>query len=297
MGADGTHPNRRSAASLPPELRRAPVPEAARTWVGEVTGSPVLRVRRLPGASTSAVHRLDLADGRRVVLRRYAWPGFLAAEPAGPVRERDALRLASASGLGPRLLAADPDGSAVGDGVPGTLMARLPGRAVTRPDLSSLAAAAAAVHDVDARAFPHDWFPWYLTDPRPPATSLRPARWEAAIDVWIHGRPAFTPGFVHRDLHPGNVLWSRGRCTGLVDWVNSCRGPWECDVGHCRTNLLELGGDDAADRFLDHYLALTGRTYDPYWEIASVMEHDPAWWTPSRLAGAETRLDRALRSR
>ena len=41
-------------------------------------GAPVTSVRRLPGASTSAVHLLRLSDGRRAVLRRYVWSGFLA---------------------------------------------------------------------------------------------------------------------------------------------------------------------------------------------------------------------------
>jgi aminoglycoside phosphotransferase (APT) family kinase protein len=37
--------------------------------------------------------------------------------------------------------------------------------------------------------------------------------------------------FIHRDFHPGNVLWRDGEVTGVVDWVNASIGsPW-ADVG------------------------------------------------------------------
>jgi aminoglycoside phosphotransferase (APT) family kinase protein len=107
---------------------------------------------------------------------------------------------------------------------------------------------------------------------------------------------AYRSSFVHRDFHPGNVLWSRGAPTGVVDWANACRGPWECDVAHCRDNLIGLSGQDAADSFLEAYESVTGRTYHAYWEIASVLEHAPSHWTPERLAQSEARLERALRA-
>jgi hypothetical protein len=52
--------------------------------------------------------------------------------------------------------------------------------------------------------------------------------------------------------------------TCFVDWANACRGPWGCDIAHCRSLLIELDGIDAADRFLTAYQSLTGRAYDPY---------------------------------
>src|SRR3954449_10730770 len=125
------HPNQRPIASLPAELRRTSVPGPVRDWVGRVTGSAVVRVARLPGASSAAVHRLDLADGARVVVRRYVWPGFLVAEPDAPAREAEVLRFASARGLAvPSLIAVDATGGDVGDGIPVLLMTYLPGTAV-----------------------------------------------------------------------------------------------------------------------------------------------------------------------
>ena len=113
---------------------------------------------------------------------------------------------------------------------------------------------------------------------RPPAWAARPDVWERAIEV-LEGR--LTSGesagedrrFVHRDYHPGNVLWEGGRMTGIVDWVNASIGsPW-ADVGHCRVNIASELGQEAADRFLAIYRGVSGRTdeYDPYWDIAAAI--------------------------
>ena len=171
------HPNHRDPASLPAELRRPGVPAAVRAWVARETGAAVVRVRRLAGASSTAVHRVDLARGGTLVLRRYAWPGFLEDEPIAPQREVEALGLAAGQGLpAPAVVAADVTGSAVGDGVPVVLMTLLPGRAVAVPDPARLAAVAAAIHEVDAGGFGHDYFAWYEgTTTVPPPEARRPA--------------------------------------------------------------------------------------------------------------------------
>jgi len=292
------HPNQREISSLPVELRRTSVPPGVRAWIAENAGAAVASVRRLPGASSTAVHGVWLADGTRLVLRRYVWPGFLENEPDAPAREVDALQFARAAGLPvPEVVAADVTGAAIGDGIPALLMTFLRGRAVAMPDLRRLAEAAAAIHAVPADGLGHEYFPWYAdTTVGPPAASNRPALWERAVDVWHNAMPAYEPSFIHRDFHPGNVLWSRGSVTGVVDWANSCRGPWGCDVAHCRGNLVDLGGQEAADTFLAAYEAVTGNSYDPFWEIASVLEHGPSWWTDEELAASEPRLERALAS-
>jgi aminoglycoside phosphotransferase (APT) family kinase protein len=88
--------------------------------------------------------------------------------------------------------------------------------------------------------------------------------------------------FVHRDFHPGNVLWTDGTITGIVDWVASCIDPPEEDVAHCRVNLAQHHGQATADRFLTYWLELTGRrVYHPYWDLTTVVsmvtqQPDPA---------------------
>ena len=295
--AGSPHPNQRDPMSLPIELRRTTVPAPVRAWIGRETGAAVVRVRRMPGASTSAVHGLRLSDGSRLVLRRYVWPGFLEDEPIAPRRELDALRFARRHRLpAPDVVAADPEGTAVGDGIPALLMTHVPGRAVAVPDLTRLAEVAAEIHAVAADDLGHEYFPWYATTTiAPPPATGRPALWERALEVWHAGLPPFRPTLIHRDFHPGNVLWSRGRA-GVVDWPNACRGPWGCDIAHCRDNLIRLSGPEAADRFLAAYEAVTGETYDPYWEVASELEHGPSRWTAEQLAVSEPRLERALRA-
>jgi aminoglycoside phosphotransferase (APT) family kinase protein len=288
-----THPNQRTLASLPPELRRTTVPDDVRAWIDKAAGSPVVRTRRLPGASSTAVHGVWLANGRRVVLRRYVWPGYIEAEPAAARREVDALRFAAGHGLPvPLVIAADVDGD-----VPALLMSFLPGRAEATPDLARLAEVAATIHATPAEGYGHHYYRWYSTShPVPPADSKRKALWEKAIRIWLDEMPSYQPAFIHRDFHPGNVLWSRGRATGIVDWANACQGPPGCDIAHCRTNLVNLDGQAAADRFTKAYEAATGTTFDPYWQIASLMEHDVSKWAASQLAGHEDRLASALRA-
>jgi len=290
------HPNARAFSSLPSELRRTTVPAAVRSWVTANTGATVRRVTRLPGASSTAVHALYLSNGVRLVLRRYVWPGFLLDEPIAPRRELDALEHASTAGLPvPEVVAADTTGEEVGDRIPALLMTFLGGRALGYADPAKLAGIAAQIHGVDAGEFGHVYYPWYeSTSTAAPTGCRRPEMWERAIALWHTAMPPYRATFIHRDFHPGNVLWSRGRASGIVDWANACRGPCGCDLAHCRANLLELSGADAADRFLAAYESLTGESCDPYWEMASILEHGPSHWTSENLASAEPRLERLV---
>ena len=78
--------------------------------------------------------------------------------------------------------------------------------------------------------------------------------------------------FLHRDYHPGNVLWRDGLVAGVVDWVNASRGPVDADLGHCRVNLAMAYDLAAADRFLSAHRALTGAAdYDPYWDVVAAV--------------------------
>lgn len=76
--------------------------------------------------------------------------------------------------------------------------------------------------------------------------------------------------------------------------ANACQGPWGCDVAHCRYVLMRLDGEEAADMFLGAYEAVTGEAFDPFWEIASTLEHSPSSWTPDRIVRSEARLARAI---
>jgi Ser/Thr protein kinase RdoA (MazF antagonist) len=213
------------------------------------------------------------------------------------VREVDALEFAGRNGLPvPAVLAADPTGTEVGDGVPALLMSRRPGRPVAAPDPRELATVAATIHDVSGDRFPHRYFRWYRkTSTRAPKHCQRRDRWEAALDLWRTGQPEYEPRFVHRDFHPGNVLWSRGAATGVVDWANACAGPPGIDVAACRWNLDAWAGPAVGEAFVRAYEAVTGRPHDPYWDVAWVLEDE---WDliddAARVRTAESRLARTL---
>ncbi|MBO0701333.1 MAG: aminoglycoside phosphotransferase family protein [Candidatus Dormibacteraeota bacterium] len=291
------HPNQRLPAELPPELRRAPVPVQVRDWIRRATTSPVVSVRRLPGASSTAVHMVGLADGTTLVLRRYVWEAFRVDEPDAPAREVEALDYARRHGLPvPAVIAADPSGLDVGDGVPAVLMTQVPGRALASPDVQALAALAAQVHSVSGSGFKHRYFPWCRdTSTRAPRGCRNPDAWEHALRLWRSAEPPYDACFVHRDLHPGNVLWSRGALSGLVDWANACVGPAGIDIATCRWNLQDWAGEEAANAFVAAYEQLTGRRHHPYWDVAKIVEDD---WdlmdSPKRVRDAEELLAQAL---
>ncbi len=292
------HPNHRPLASLPVELRRTGVPSAVRAWIHQVTGAPVLSVRRLAGASSAAVHRVWLSDGRHVVVRRYVWRAYTEEEPEAPGREVDALTFASHNRLpAPRLIDADLEGAATGDGVPILLMSYVPGRALASPDVRGLAEAAAAVHAVDPGGFGHRYFRWEEAETTlPPTGTCRRWLWERAVALWRTAEPTYRPAFIHRDFHPGNVLWSRRRVTGVVDWVNACAGPAGCDVATCRSNLLDWAGEPAARAFVAAYESVTGEPLHPYWELATLLESSRRDWTVADIAAAEVDLARLVRA-
>ncbi len=130
----------------------------------------------------------------------------------------------------PRLVGADATG--VHADVPAVLMTRLPGRDVLAPPdldafLDRLVETLRAIHEVPVPSGTLNYFrPWSLdTVTAPPSWSRRPEVWERAIEIAQQPVPAHERVLVHRDFWPGNVLWQRGKLTGVVDWTHACRGP------------------------------------------------------------------------
>jgi aminoglycoside phosphotransferase (APT) family kinase protein len=266
-------------------LRRRP-PAAALRWAAAAVGagSRVVRVRLL-ASSWLANHAVDVADAaggvHRLVLRRWARPGWEVDDPTlTAAREAAALELLAATPVpAPRLVAADPDGATCD--VPALLLTRLPGRppevaADPRRLVAGLAAALPAIHAAGAGAAA---LPAYhrFYDPRalvPPAWSGRPGLWARAIEVAAGPPPAGESCLIHRDYHPGNTLWSRGRLVGVVDWNFASWGPPSFDLGHMRANLAADLGPAWADEFLAAHRALTGFEHHPWWDVAAVVDLD-----------------------
>jgi aminoglycoside phosphotransferase (APT) family kinase protein len=251
-------------------------------------------VRPLEGGTSSAVHLLVTEDGHgragRFVLRRYVRRDWLAQEPDLAAREAETLTLLSGGPVAaPRLVAVDPVGADAD--VPAVLMTARAGRVdwtlVDAPDrLHRLAAPLPAIHatPIPASARVRPYRPYELGKPLapPPWTTHRRA-WERAIEVYVGPAPSDEAVFTHRDYHPGNVLWSGGRVTGIVDWASASVGPAENDVGHCRANLADRFGYEVAQRFLAAYQAATGgRDYHPYWDIVVEVGPEAGYGPPNR---------------
>jgi aminoglycoside phosphotransferase (APT) family kinase protein len=248
---------------LPPDLHallRADPPPKALDWCGDV-----VRVTALEGGASSAVHAVTLRDGRDLVLRRYVRPEWLAEEPGVATREAVALELVH--GLpAPRLVKLDPDGSQAG--APAVLMTRLEGAHDWRPDLAQLAALLVRIHAIapPADALPA-YSPYSLELTGPPPCSTRPDVWHQAFAVFNGPAPDHDHALIHRDFHPGNVLWRGNVMTGIVDWPNASIGAPQADIGHCRWNLARSQGIAAADELV----RLTGAPYDPYWDVVAAL--------------------------
>ncbi len=207
-------------------------------------------------------------------------------------REHAALEQLAGSGIpAPELLGSDPDGAG-SDGHPALLMSRVPGRVhldPTDPDawLTQMALAAAAIHDLDAPAEPYT--PWMTPDQwSVPERATDRSLWLEAHDILRQQPPEAEPVFLHRDFQHFNLLWSRGRLTGVVDWTFASIGPREVDVGHCRLNLAVLHGADWAERFRHAYEVETGTSLHPWWDLhASAAAYSDHWpdFIPVQVSG------------
>jgi aminoglycoside phosphotransferase (APT) family kinase protein len=270
-----------------PGFRGRPSPETLR-WATRAAGpgSRAVSIRRLSVGISTAKHTLTVEDGRgrehRFVLRRYVDAERLATNPweYSPATEAAVLRLLADSAVSaPPLIAADPEAEICD--APALLLTRLPGRAPGPPRdmddfLRQLAEALPAVHAVagSARtvATPHRRY----EDPRTmvcPSWTGRRRAWERAIELMTTPEPDEPQGFIHRDYHPGNTVWSRGRMTGIVDWATASWGPASLDLSHMRWNLVRDFDAGVAERFLAAYHSVTGGVdYNRYWDLWTAVD-------------------------
>ena len=75
----------------------------------------------------------------------------------------------------------------------------------------------------------------------PPDWARQTRVWERAFEVFHGPVPAGEQVFIQRDFHPGNVLWSKGAVSGVVDWQAAC-------VGTALDRCRPLPGQPAAIR-------------------------------------------------
>jgi aminoglycoside phosphotransferase (APT) family kinase protein len=178
----------------------------------------------------------------------------------------------------PRSIATDPAGASAG--VAAHLMSRLPG-AVTHvmedSMVTAMAEMLATIHDVKPtepfRVY-QSWA-WKAKWVVPPWT-MHPDSWRRAFDVLDEEPPSYLPTFLHRDYSHRNLLWSKGRISGVVDWVETSTGPAWLDAGHAATQLALAFGPEPARAFLGRYAALTAEEPHRYWFIMDAVGLLPA---------------------
>ena len=274
--------------------------DEALQWLAISTKIPLddLQIAELAGANSSAVYSVENAykpKNRGFVLRVFDDAQWLAREPDLPFREANGLKEAKNCDLiSPKLI--NVAAHEVGFGAPVVLMTRLKGHVELQPDnlsdwCAQLADALAKIHAHGAKDFGWNYISWVDEENlRVPNWAEHPQLWQRAIEFWRAGAPNEKAVFLHRDFHPCNVLWQNGEISGVVDWVNACRGPRGVDVAHCRTNLAVLFGVESADAFRDAYLEIAGGEHNPYWDVASILDFSlpqPEFYRPWSEFGVE----------
>ncbi|MFI0770685.1 phosphotransferase family protein [Streptomyces sp. NPDC021218] len=231
-------------------------------------GERIVGTEALHGGITAEMRRLTIGtrDGgtRDLVLRTFVDPFYVEHAEDWLNRETGALPLLAGSGVpAPGLVAVDP--TAAQCEYPSLLMTHLAGRAVLDDEgvearVPVLARQLVAIHALRPAVRPREYVALTTADTVVTPKSADAAVWAAAIDVIREPAPPYEGRFLHRDFHPGNVLFDMppahpagARITGVVDWAGACRGPADLDVAHCSTNLALLHGPAWGQRFAEAY--------------------------------------------
>lgn len=243
---------------------------------------------------------------RSLVLRSFVKPFYLRHAEGLLTREAAILRLLGDTDVPAAALVA-VDATAQYCDHPSLLMSLLPGTvrlgdegADHRAEL--LARQLLRIHQlrVTAKARPRTYQAW--TSPErvgPPEDTERPELWQRAVDVIRRKSPDYRACFLHRDFHPGNVLFTGNgdglQISGVVDWVETSWGPSDLDVAHCSTALALLHGVPAGMDFADRYVAAGGtlaedRAAHLYWRLLDALAFAP---DAEKVAVPWRELDRA----
>jgi Ser/Thr protein kinase RdoA (MazF antagonist) len=281
--------------------------DQTRAWLRGVLGTDVDHVMPMKGSTSSAVflvkpRQRSAGPGERFVLRLLTNKSWLARE--GDLAEHEAAALLAADDLGipaPRLIAYADEGQTEH---PAVLMTFLDGDILLRPPdqdawLAALARMLAEVHQRDVPDLAWAYKSW--TEPSASAAAAAStAQWGRAAYLVAEGPPDAPTVLIHRDYHPANVLWQDDGISGVVDWINACRGPAGVDVAHCRLNLALMYGPEAAERFLAAYCdAARAFEYQPYWDLDCIVGcgPTPGYYPPWREFGLPRIPDETLKAR
>ncbi|MGP4011004.1 alpha/beta fold hydrolase [Streptomyces sp. 4N124] len=275
---------------------------ATRAWVAKQLPQDrtVTTTRFLTGGWSSQMRRLTLDDGSAGVLRTFVKPFFRHHAPGLLTRESSVLALLATHRDIPAPEPIAVDATAEHCDHPSLLMSELPG--VVRVDeedldrrLDLLAAQLVHIHEVVPDERPRPYQAW--TSPER-VNAPSGALWERAVDVIRRDPPPYEGCFLHRDFHPGNVLFTGAgtglRISGVVDWVETSWGPADLDVAHCSTAVALLHGPEWGLGFRERYEVRGGRRLADgpdhvYWRLLDALAYVP---DAAKLAGPWRELGR-----
>jgi aminoglycoside phosphotransferase (APT) family kinase protein len=120
-----------------------------------------------------------------------------------------------------------------------------------------------------------------------PVGARKPAVWKAAFAAMAAPPPKDDAVFLHGDFLPVNLLWSRGRITGLTDWNGIHRGSRAIDLGHCRRYLAALHSPEWSRQLRSRYESIAGVALDPWWDLYALLHHGDSQpkWIRGQVAG------------
>ena len=257
------------------------IPARVEAWVQQHCAGRITTVEPVGGGRTDTIWSVRSGETDPLILRYVEIEAWGETGRQHIVSEARGCRLMSGSPLPvPRLIATDPDGQETGAYV--NLTSWLPGQARLGPlsgqAIDELARVAVVIHQtpVAADERPQPYAFWTPPDLAVPAWSSRPDLWQRAIDLFAAGPPETPHGLVHRDFHPGNILWQGDRITGVIDWAETSWGPADLDVVHSCTNFAMLHDFASARAFLAAYRGHGGQLdRDPeaarFWAVSDIL--------------------------
>jgi len=86
--------------------------------------------------------------------------------------------------------------------------------------------------------------------------------------------PENAPVMLHGDYHFSNTLLHEGQIAGLIDWEYAALGDPRWDISNAYMQLVDFATADAANDFLQTYLAASGRTFEgpPLYNVVSSIQ-------------------------
>jgi aminoglycoside phosphotransferase (APT) family kinase protein len=271
------------------DVAGAPTEESIRALLAQIApGSTLLAIGTLPGSHSNSTHlvRAHSPDGSslRLVVRRYrVFGSYDRGEKAR--REYRAFELVRRNGIpAPRPAYLDDQGRVLG--APGIVTECVEGSQVASPSdpptwARALAVMLARIHQVPCSPETDGFLldanseaSWFLRCSTVPdymrAHPQGAAVWNMARDLFP-GLKKVGPTLVHIDYWPGNVLWSEGRISAIVDWEEAAYGDPGIDVAYCRMQMILKGTGSVADEFLDVYEGEAGQRVSnlALWELAA----------------------------